>query len=163
MQRSPNKLTRFDPVTKKFREWKIAVQNQSPLGTVVDSAGYVWFIRMIDNQLIRFDPDTAKTKSHDLPKNKGSQEIAIDGNDNIWIVQKTDNRLIRFDAKSGVFQTFSANRGKSKPNSLAVGPNNEIWFSQTVPSQIAAVDVVRIGKIKSSLKVKIKPPTGIFR
>ena len=150
-------------MAKKFREWKIAAQNQSPLGTVVDSAGYVWFIKMIDNQLVRFDPDTAKTKSYDLPKNKGSQEIAVDSDDNIWIVQKTDNRLLRFDAKSGVFQTFSATTGKSKPNSLGIGPNNEVWFSQTVPSQIAAVDISRIGKIKSSLKVKIKPPTDIFR
>ena len=57
----------YDPVTKKWKEWKLPGQNPQPYAVFVDNKDIVWISDFGSNAMIRFDPSTEKFQSFPLP------------------------------------------------------------------------------------------------
>jgi virginiamycin B lyase len=60
-------LGMYDPVTKKWTEWKLPGQNPQPYAVFVDDKDIVWISDFGSNAIIRFDPLVEDFQSFPLP------------------------------------------------------------------------------------------------
>ena len=60
-------LGMYDPVTKKWTEWKLPGQNPQPYAIFVDNKDMVWISDFGSNAIIRFDPSIEEFQSFSLP------------------------------------------------------------------------------------------------
>ena len=57
----------YDPVTKKWKEWKLPGPNPQPYAIFVDDKDIVWISDFGSNAIIRFNPSVEKFQSFPLP------------------------------------------------------------------------------------------------
>jgi virginiamycin B lyase len=60
-------LGMYDPVTKKWKEWKLPGQNPQPYAICVDDKDMVWFSDFSSNAIIRFNQSVEEFQSFPLP------------------------------------------------------------------------------------------------
>ena len=60
-------IAMYDPVTKKWNEWKLPGQNPQPYAVFVDNKDMVWISDFGSNAIIRFDPSVEEFQSFPLP------------------------------------------------------------------------------------------------
>lgn len=60
-------LGKYDPVTNKWKEWKLPGQNPQPYAVFVDDKDIVWISDFGSNAMIRFDPSIEEFQSFPLP------------------------------------------------------------------------------------------------
>ena len=60
-------LGMYDPVTKKWTEWKLPGQNPQPYAVFVDNEDMVWITDFGSNAIVRFDPSVEEFQSYPLP------------------------------------------------------------------------------------------------
>lgn len=60
-------LGKYDPVTDKWKEWKLPGQNPQPYAVFVDDKDIVWISDFGSNSMIRFDPSVEEFQSFPLP------------------------------------------------------------------------------------------------
>lgn len=61
------KLGMYDPVTKKWKEWKLPGQNPQPYAIFVDDKDMVWISDFSSNAIVRFDPSVEEFQSFPFP------------------------------------------------------------------------------------------------
>jgi virginiamycin B lyase len=60
-------LGMYDPVTKKWKEWKLPGQNPQPYAIFVDDKDMVWISDFSSNAIVRFDPSVEEFQSFPFP------------------------------------------------------------------------------------------------
>jgi virginiamycin B lyase len=60
-------LGKYDPVTNKWKEWKLPGRNPQPYAVFVDDKDIVWISDFGSNAMIRFDPSVEEFQSFPLP------------------------------------------------------------------------------------------------
>ena len=60
-------LGKYDPVTNKWKEWKLPGQNPQPYAVFVDDKDIVWISDFGSNAMVRFDPSIEEFQSFPLP------------------------------------------------------------------------------------------------
>ena len=60
-------LGMYDPVTKKWKEWKLPGQNPQPYAIFVDDKDMVWISDFSSNAIVRFNPSLEEFQSFPLP------------------------------------------------------------------------------------------------
>lgn len=60
-------LGMYDPITKKWKEWKLPGQNPQPYAIFVDDKDMVWISDFSSNAIVRFNPSLEEFQSFPLP------------------------------------------------------------------------------------------------
>lgn len=60
-------LGMYDPVTKKWKEWKLPGQNPQPYAIFVDDKDMVWLSDFSSNSIVRFNPSVEEFQSLPFP------------------------------------------------------------------------------------------------
>jgi copper transport protein len=136
------RLWKFDIENKNYQEHTINGINLITL-SVVDpkNPNILWFIDPTSNILGKFNTDTNKTETYELPKKGVISGLTIDNSDNVWMSIIQDNSILRFDINKNNFETFRIPTENSRPLSLIYDENNNyIWFAESI-GKIGRLDI----------------------
>src|SRR6185436_17967964 len=92
-----NKIARFDPATKKFREWELP-SGANPHGLVVDKHGIVFYTGNGNGTIGRLDPATGKvTEFRTSSSGSGPHTIIQAADGTLWFTEQSADRIGRLD------------------------------------------------------------------
>ena len=79
------KLTRFDPKTQEFKEFKLPGPMPTPYGMGVDHNDNLWYASMYTDVIGRLDPKTGKVIEYPTPySERGTRDMFEDSQGRIW-------------------------------------------------------------------------------
>ena len=136
------RLWKFDIQNKNYQEHTINGINLITL-SVFDpkNPNILWFIDPTSNILGKFNTDTNKTETYELPKKGVISGLIIDNSDNVWMSIIQDNSILRFDINKNNFETFRIPTENSRPLSLIYDENNNyVWFAESI-GKIGRLDI----------------------
>ncbi|MCJ7636117.1 MAG: hypothetical protein MUO21_01355, partial [Nitrososphaeraceae archaeon] len=136
------RLWEFDIENKNYQEHTINGINLITL-SVFDpkNNNILWFIDPTSNILGKFNTDTNKTETFELPNKGVISGLTIDNSDSIWMSIIQDNSILRFDINKNNFETFRIPTEDSRPIGLIYDENNNyIWFAESI-GKIGRLDV----------------------
>ena len=136
------RLWQFDIENKKYQEHTIDGINLitfsvlDPINTKI-----LWFIDPTSNILGKFNTDTKKTETYELPNKGVIAGLTIDNRGNIWMSIIQDNSILKFNINKNNFETFKIPTANSRPLSLIYDENNNyIWFAESI-GKIGRLDI----------------------
>jgi virginiamycin B lyase len=78
-------LTRFDPKTQTFKEFKLPGPMPTPYGMGVDHNDDIWYASMYTDVIGRLDPKTGKVTEYPSPYGeRGTRDMFEDAEGRIW-------------------------------------------------------------------------------
>ena len=132
-----NKIARFDPVSKQFREWDLP-EGAKPHGLIVDKQGIVFYTGNGNGTIGRLDPATGKVTEYKARSSGGGPHTIIQGQDGtIWFTEQSGDRIGRLDPKSGAIQEYETRGG---PYGLALSQDGAVWFCQLGGNRMGRLD-----------------------
>jgi virginiamycin B lyase len=88
------RVGRYDPATRRWREWRLPGAGPMPYAVFVDSADKVWLSDFGSNALVRFDPRTARFTRLALPT-PGADVRQIHGRrGEVWAAESGADKLV---------------------------------------------------------------------
>ena len=136
------RLWQFDIENKKYQEHTIDGINLITF-SVFDpiNTNILWFIDPTSNILGKFNTDTNKTETYELPNKGVIAGLTIDNRGNIWMSIIQDNSILKFNINKNNFETFKIPTANSRPLSLIYDENNNyIWFAESI-GKIGQLDI----------------------
>jgi copper transport protein len=136
------RLWQFDIENKKYEEHTIDGINLITF-SVFDpiNTNILWFIDPTSNILGKFNTDTNKTETYELPNKGVIAGLTIDNRGNIWMSIIQDNSILKFNINKNNFETFKIPTANSRPLSLIYDENNNyIWFAESI-GKIGRLDI----------------------
>jgi copper transport protein len=136
------RLWQFDIENKKYQEHTIDGINLITF-SVLDpiNTNILWFIDPTSNKLGKFNTDTNKTETYELPNKGVIAGLTIDNRGNIWMSIIQDNSILKFNINKNNFETFKIPTANSRPLSLIYDENNNyIWFAESI-GKIGRLDI----------------------
>jgi virginiamycin B lyase len=88
------KLGRYDPATRRWREWRLPGAAPAPYAIYVDDADLVWLSDFGANALVRFDPVRERFRSFELPQPDGAVRQLLGRPGELWGAESGADRLI---------------------------------------------------------------------
>jgi len=137
-----NKIARFDPRTKVFKEWDLP-PGAKPHGLLVDRHGQVWYTGNGNGTIGRLDPTTGKVAEHKLPSGGDPHTLVIDDQGVIWFTVPGGNRIGRLDTRTGPITEFKT---AGHPYGMALDQAGNVWFCQISAGKLGKLDP-KTGKI----------------
>ena len=136
------RLWKFDIENKNYQVYTINGINLITLSVFEPkNPNILWFIDPTSNLLGKFNTDTNKTETYELPKKGVISGLTIDNSDNIWMSIIQDNSLLKFDINKKNFETFRIPTENSRPSSPIYDENNNyIWFAESI-GKIGRLDI----------------------
>jgi virginiamycin B lyase len=131
-----NKIARFDPVAKTFREWDLP-SGARPHGLLVDRTGQVWYTGNGNGTIGHLDPATGKTTEHKAPSGGDPHTLVIDDQGVIWFTVQGGNRIGRLDTRTGLITEF---RVAGRPYGIALDQAGNVWFCQIGAGKLGKLD-----------------------
>ncbi len=162
-----NYIARYDPVTKKMREFPISVPLSQPGQMRFDKNGILWICNIHSQQLGVLMTEQGVYSVVDLPGwNAVPQALAIAENGDIWIVDSMTNQVGFFNPTHIAWKLFTIPTPNSQPMNIAIDSKGDVWFTEsdrnanriarlkpsTIPSSEAAP--MREGGVKGKEKKK---------
>ncbi len=153
-QASTNSIWVGDSLPGSGRLWKFDIENKNYQMYTINGINLItlsvfepknpnilWFIDPTSNLLGKFNTDTNKTETYELPKKGVISGLTIDNSDNIWMSIIQDNSLLKFDINKKNFETFRIPTENSRPSSPIYDENNNyIWFAESI-GKIGRLDI----------------------
>ena len=153
-QASTNSIWVGDSLPGSGRLWKFDIENKNYQVYTINGINLItlsvfepknpnilWFIDPTSNLLGKFNTDTNKTETYELPKKGVISGLTIDNSDNIWMSIIQDNSLLKFDINKKNFETFRIPTENSRPSSPIYDENNNyIWFAESI-GKIGRLDI----------------------
>jgi virginiamycin B lyase len=132
-----NKIARFDPRAKTFKEWDLP-DGARPHGLLVDRRGFVWYTGNGNGTIGRLDPSTGRIVQHKAPSGGDPHTLIIDdAQGTIWFTVQGAGRLGRLDVKSGAITEVKT---RNNPYGLAFDRDGNVWFCQLSGDRLGRVD-----------------------
>jgi virginiamycin B lyase len=131
-----NKIARFDPASKTFKEWDLP-PNARPHGLLVDRNGQVWYTGNGNGTIGQLDPATGKVIEHKAPSGGDPHTLVMDDRGVIWFTVQGGNRIGRLDTKTGAIKEYQAS---GNPYGIALDRAGNVWFCQIRAGKIARLD-----------------------
>jgi virginiamycin B lyase len=134
---SGNRIARFDPRAKTFREWDLP-EGARPHGLVVAKDGTVFYTGNGNGSIGELDPATGKVISHFTPSQGGGPHTAVlDAEGNVWFTGQGGGYLGRLDRKSGKITEIPMPGG---PYGLAIDRQGRIWVCRMGANALGIYD-----------------------
>ena len=137
-------LLEFDPVSKRFTEWKMD-EGFYPHTIRVDAGDRVWFTLALSNQVAMFDRATQEFSYFDLPPRSLRERV-------VSAVVKW--RLGRGDVSEPPEYDWD-NTGFPMPYGIDIAPDGTVWVAR-----LYAGDIVRIDPVSGETQAIPAPFTG---
>ena len=131
-----NKIARFDPRTKTFREWELP-KGARPHGLLVDKAGQVWYTGNGNGTIGHLDPATGKVTEHKAPSGGDPHTLVTDERGTIWFTVQSGQRIGRLDMTTGAITEYKT---RGNPYGLALDRAGHVWFCQLSGDRLGRVD-----------------------
>lgn len=135
---SGNRVARFDPKTKQFKEWDLAPGHR-PHGVLVDKQGIVWTTGNGNGSIGRLDPATGKMTEFKTPSGGGGPHTLVitDDGSTIWFTMQSGNKVASLDTKSGTIKEYSTSGG---PYGLSLDKSGNVWFCRMGDNKLGKLD-----------------------
>lgn len=135
---SGNKVARFDPKAKSFREWDLP-SGHRPHGLLVDRNGIVWTTGNGNGTIGRLDPTTGKMTEFKTPSGGGGPHTIIITEDGsaIWFTLQSGNKIASLETKSGAIREYPTSGG---PYGLALDKAGNVWFCRMGDHKLGKLD-----------------------
>jgi virginiamycin B lyase len=132
-----NKIARFDPRAKTFKEWDLP-SGARPHGLLVDRRGTVWYTGNGNGTIGQLDPVSGRVVQHKAPSGGDPHTLVIDdAQTTIWFTVQGAGRVGRLDLTSGTITEFKT---RSNPYGLALDKQGNVWFCQLGGDRLGRVD-----------------------
>jgi len=122
-------LLEFDPVSKRFTEWKMN-EGFYPHTIRVDAEDRVWFTLALSSQVAMFDRKTSRFSYYDLPPRTMRERLML------WAVKW---RLGRGEVSEPPEYDWD-NTGFPMPYGIDIAPDGSVWVSRLYGDDIARID-----------------------
>lgn len=135
---SGNKVARFDPKTRTFKEWELPPGHR-PHGVLVDRQGIVWTTGNGDGTIGRLDPATGKVTEFKTPSGGGGPHTLVISDDGvtIWFTLQSGDKIGRLDTKTGTITEYNTSGG---PYGIALDKSGNVWFCRMGDNKLGKLD-----------------------
>lgn len=131
-----NKIARFDPRAKTFKEWDLP-EGARPHGLLVDLSGQVWYTGNGNGTIGQLDPATGRVIEHKAPSGGDPHTLVTDNRGTIWFTVQKGNRIGRLDMRTGVITEFQAG---GRPYGIALDKAGNVWFCEIGGNKLGKLD-----------------------
>jgi virginiamycin B lyase len=131
-----NKIARFDPESKTFREWDLPARAH-PHGLLVDADGIVWYTGNGNGSIGRLDPGTGKVTEYKAPSGGDPHTLVMDDKGTIWFTVQGGGRIGRLDRATGKITEYPTSGG---PYGIAVDRAGMVWFCRMGADSLGRLD-----------------------
>jgi len=131
-----NRIARFDPRDRTFREW-VLPEGAQPHGLVVDPQGIVWYTGNGNNTIGRLDPASGDVRSYPVPGGGSPHTIVLDPRGVLWFTLQSGQRIGRLDRTSGEVRTWQTSGG---PYGIAIDRDGYVWFCRLSGDMLGRLD-----------------------
>ncbi|HEV8661880.1 MAG TPA: PQQ-binding-like beta-propeller repeat protein [Candidatus Methylomirabilis sp.] len=131
-----NKIARFDPRAKTFKEWDLP-EGARPHGLLVDPRGQVYYTGNGNGTIGQLDPVTGKVVEHKAPSGGGPHTLVLDGGSIIWFTVQGGNRIGRLDTRTGAITEFKT---AGSPYGIALDKAGNVWFCLISAGKLGKLD-----------------------
>ncbi len=150
-EKNTGMIGRFDPASLAYTRLPVprgkAAERLNAI--TVDSQDQVWVVDDGPNgRIIQYDPKGNAFTSYPMPEYRfmvppeqgwaRTKTLRI-SNGSVWAAGYTASRILKLDINSRKIIDYSIPRG-ALPFGLVVGPDNSVWFSSVITSQINKLD-----------------------
>jgi virginiamycin B lyase len=135
---SGNKVARFDPKTKTFKEWDLP-SGHHPHGVLVDKSGIVWTTGNRNGTIGRLDPASGKITEYKTPSGGGGPHTLIitDDGSTIWFTMQSGDKVASLDTKTGAIKEYQSSGG---PYGLSLDKAGNVWFCRMGDDKMGRLD-----------------------
>jgi virginiamycin B lyase len=88
------RLGRYDPATRRWREWRLPGDAPQPYAVYVDDRDVVWLSDFTSNRLVRFDPRAGRFQSHPWPAPAAEVRQLLGRPGELWGAQSGADSLV---------------------------------------------------------------------
>jgi virginiamycin B lyase len=177
-------LFRYDIDTKKIDAIDLPQDLKSPVGSALDGSGNLWVTDHATNVFFKYDVTngnitkfvtsvaSSKIYGGTTPPNAYTLPywIARGSDGSLWFNEHTGNKIARFDPEKSALTEYwipsqnnlwaqcptkEATCGVANALQFAVGPDNQIWFTEWTENKIGQVDA------EKQVPFDISAPEGI--
>jgi len=141
---SGNKVARFDPKTKTFREWNLPLGHH-PHGVLVDKQGIVWTTGNGNGTIGKLDPKTGKVTEFKTPSGGGGPHTLVitDDGSTIWFTMQSGDKIGRLDTGTGKITDYNSSGG---PYGITLDKAGNVWWCRMGDDRLGKLDP-KSGKI----------------
>jgi virginiamycin B lyase len=135
---SGNKVARFDPKAKTFKEWNLP-SGHRPHGLLVDKSGIVWTTGNGNGTIGRLDPTSGNITEVKTPSEGGGPHTLVITEDGgtIWFTMQSGNKIASLDMKAGAIREYPTAGG---PYGLALDKAGNVWFCRMRDHKLGKLD-----------------------
>jgi virginiamycin B lyase len=133
-----NKIARFDPKTKAFREWDMPPGHR-PHGLLVDRNGVVWTTGNGNGTIGRLDPASGKIQEFKTPSGGGGPHTLVitDDQSTIWFTLQGGNKVASLATKTGAIKEYLSSGG---PYGVSLDKAGHVWFCRMGDDKMGRLD-----------------------
>jgi streptogramin lyase len=144
-----SKIVMFDPTDGSNRTYRIPTSNAFIQGITIAPDNTVWFAEAGSEKLGRLACDGCSVDEFPAPSSlnlASITQVAVDHSGIAWFTDHAgDNQFGMFNPETSTWKTFPIGYCADAcvsglPNSIFVGPQNEIWFSEHIAGRVARYD-----------------------
>jgi virginiamycin B lyase len=88
------KLARYDPASRRWREWRVPGASPMPYAVYVDERDKVWLSDFGANALVRFDPGTSRFTRVRLPSANAAVRQVLGRPGEVWGAESGTDKLV---------------------------------------------------------------------
>ena len=135
---SGNKVARFDPATKTFKEWNMP-SGHRPHGVLVDKNGIVWTTGNGNGTIGRLDPASGRVTEFKTPSGGGGPHTLVitDDGGTIWFTMQSGDKVASLDTKTGAIREYPTSGG---PYGLSLDKSGNVWFCRMGDNKLGKLD-----------------------
>lgn len=141
-----NKIARIDPSTGTISEFGVPTSGAGPVGLTADPSGNLWFGEFFAAKIASITPSGIITE---YPITYGGNTpvpdaVVIAPDHTIWFLDVNNNVVVHMTFPGPTFQEFALLTAINNPQSIAVGSDGNLWFTELGQFQITGC---RIGRV----------------
>jgi len=135
---SGNKIARFEPKTKTFKEWDLP-SGHRPHGVLVDKSGIAWSTGNGNGTIGRLDPASGRIVEYKTPSGGGGPHTLIitDDGSTIWFTMQSGDKVASLDTRTGAIKEFPMPGG---PYGLALDKAGNVWVCRMGDNKMGKLD-----------------------
>jgi virginiamycin B lyase len=84
----------YNPTTSQWREWDLPGPNPQPYAVYVDEDDLVWLTDFGANAIHRFDPETERWRTIEIPTPQAEVRQLLGRLDEVWGAESSTDKLI---------------------------------------------------------------------